>query len=123
MFVSPCNEGIILVFAQKGQIWSRPQVHRQHRKKKSNTNQSEEAHPKYDEKNNSTQYSHFLLLEHTPINIYLILDTHTHSFLSSCIGFLTFWLSTHTRTPVFFFSLAQKFHQKQLQPKTNPQAG
>lgn len=26
MFVSPYNEGIILVFAQDGQIWSRPQV-------------------------------------------------------------------------------------------------
>lgn len=33
MFVSPYNEGIILVFArEEGQIWIRPQVHRAERR-------------------------------------------------------------------------------------------
>lgn len=43
-----------------------------------------------EKKNNSTQYSHFLLLGRPPINIYLISNALPHSFLSSCIGFVFF---------------------------------
>lgn len=114
MFVSPDNEGIILVFAQKGQTRRRPQVLR--RKKKIQQLQFKLEKKK---KNSSPQCSHFLLLGHTPINIYLISNALAHSLFEYLYWISSFFFPTQEFQP--FSPLLRNSTKKTKQPQTNKQ--